>query len=605
MKFAAKYEILETFTRGSVETFAARKVATDEVVLVHIFECQEQQPNQPTVQWIMESFRAIAPAPCARVVETGRYDETSYGYLVTRLPEKPALQAWIQSYEARQQTGDEVVVPPVRAPALPLHETATPEAGPAPAAEAATRVFGTTAPPERPEGITQEFEALRSELESPVADQTPSALHVDHTDAGGISAQFRAMGFETAAKPGDAETPGDFTRRFSMQVEEKAKSTSALSDKTPRPVVPTEERRGPVGMPQRTPARDTRIQQPPASAGAETPSGMLRRIVLPPTDSAITRGPEHSVQSGSTPKPAPTSVSGKAGEPGTGEFTKFFRGPFDGERSTETPDLSGAVAKEEKDTGDFTKVFGRPKDNASGQLPRLPGSPGYKSTTAASDAGSFTKLFESQEVPKKTSGVYESDVPFRDRSEFRSGEFPAAKQQPGPKPGPRPGPISAETPAPMIPLGDRKGVSDPELPFSSRSERDAATRVFSAEREPAPDLSTLPAGPSEYTRVISGGLKKYGLSEEPGAEPQTSAAHAALPSVPPPTPAVPAIPQFPPVGGQPQMPAPPPPVLPAGPAQPPGPVATKAAGAPWTMIIILNILFLLALALVLYFVFRH
>src|SRR5271157_4250667 len=103
MTFAAKYEILEFLTRGSVETFVARKVATDERVLVYIFECPEQPLNRPTVQWILESFRALAPDPPELVAETGRYDATSYGYLVTKLPEKSALQAWIQSYEARQQ----------------------------------------------------------------------------------------------------------------------------------------------------------------------------------------------------------------------------------------------------------------------------------------------------------------------------------------------------------------------------------------------------------------------------------------------------------------------------------------------------------------------
>src|SRR5208282_6575656 len=112
MTFAAKYEILEVVARGTVETFVARKVATDEPVLVHIFECQEQQPNQPTVQWVLESFRIVAPDPCGLVVETGRYEATSYGYLVARLPEKSALQAWIQAYNARQQAETGVVPPP-------------------------------------------------------------------------------------------------------------------------------------------------------------------------------------------------------------------------------------------------------------------------------------------------------------------------------------------------------------------------------------------------------------------------------------------------------------------------------------------------------------
>ena len=72
-----------------------------------------------------------------------------------------------------------------------------------------------------------------------------------------------------------------------------------------------------------------------------------------------------------------------------------------------------------------------------------------------------------------------------------------------------------------------------------------------------------------------------------------------MPTAPPP-------PQFPPASGYPQMPAPAPlpsASLPQGP-----PLATmpaKAAGPPWTMILILNGLFILAVLLVLYFALRH
>jgi hypothetical protein len=601
MKFAAKYEILETITRGSVETFAARKIATDEVVLVHIFECQEQQPNQPTVQWVLESFSAVAPDACGRVVETGRYDETSYGYLVIKLPEKSAMQAWVESYEARQQTGDQVVAQPASVPAAPSPESASPEAAPVPASDAATRVFGTNPPPERPEGITKEFEALRSELKPPAADQTPSGLHVDHADARSISAEFRAIGFEgtAAAKPVEQATPGDFTRQFSAPVEDQPKSTSALSDKPPR-----EKRHSPDRITGRTPAPGSKeLQQPPASSSAETPSAMLRKIVLPPADSASASDPSSQLRSGITPKSAPSTFSGKASEPSTGEFTKFFRSPFDGQQAAETPDLSGAAAREEKDTGDFTKVFGRPKGNSSGQMTALPGP---KRPSTASDPGSFTKLFESAEVPKKTSSACESDLPSRDGSDFGTGGFSPVKSQPTPSPFRGSARTSADAPAPTTPSPDRSDVSG-ELPFSSRSEGEAATRVFSPETERMSGLSTLPDGPSEYTRIISGGLKKPAApAESPGAEPQSSAGHAALTAVPPPMPSLPAAPQFPPVGGQPQMPAPPPvPVFPTAQGPALGTAAPKAAGPPWTMIIILNVLFLLALALVLYFVFRH
>src|SRR5664279_1430312 len=112
MTFASKYEILEPVTSGSVETFVARSLATDERVLVHIFECPEQRPDQPTVQWVLQSFQAIASEPTGLVLATGRYSGTTYAYLVTKLPESAVLDAWVRSYQARRET-------PAAAPASP------------------------------------------------------------------------------------------------------------------------------------------------------------------------------------------------------------------------------------------------------------------------------------------------------------------------------------------------------------------------------------------------------------------------------------------------------------------------------------------------------
>ena len=103
MTFADKYEILEAVGRGRVETFVARKVSTDQRVLVYVFEGREQGPEEPTVQWVLESFRALAPSPPELVVETGRYNGTSYAYLVTKLPDRAALQNWLRSYEAQPE----------------------------------------------------------------------------------------------------------------------------------------------------------------------------------------------------------------------------------------------------------------------------------------------------------------------------------------------------------------------------------------------------------------------------------------------------------------------------------------------------------------------
>jgi hypothetical protein len=67
MKFGEKYELLESLTTGGVETFVANDKVRGERVLVHILECEGQKPNQPTVQWVLEAFRRIAPEPAGTV----------------------------------------------------------------------------------------------------------------------------------------------------------------------------------------------------------------------------------------------------------------------------------------------------------------------------------------------------------------------------------------------------------------------------------------------------------------------------------------------------------------------------------------------------------
>jgi len=586
MTFAAKYEILEAVTRGAVETFVARKVATDERVLVYIFECQEQQPNKPTVQWVLESFRAVAPDPPELVSETGRYDATSYGYLVTKLPEKSKLQAWVQSYEARQQGATGAVVPPANASATGAEESAK-EVADVPASERPTRVLGF----DQPEEITKAFEALRSELKPPsAADSSPTAVHVDRADPGTISAELRKIGLERTAVVQPNAT-GDFTRKFFPGVRDEPGITSAQSGPPPRGELSakgTEDRKR-------------------ADAATDTPSAILRKIVFPPTGSVGSTGLDASVRSGTAPqpKPAPTSAPNKAGTTSTGDFTGFFRGPFDGERPAQTPDLSPTVAREQKDTGDFTRVFGPPKRESAVHVTSSPSTD--RNPSAASGSGSFTSLFESTEVPKKTSSAPESPVPSGERLEANPSGFSTAKEQTSPTPVPRPARMPADFPSPPASSG---ASSEPALPFSSRSEMEGATRAFSAtEREPAPGLSTLQAGPSEYTRIISVGSRKPSASVELPAQPgpqSLPSENVALPSSVPAMPVAPSFPQFP-TGGYPQMPAPSPIASVPAPQVPPrGPAAApKSAGPPWTMILFLNGLFILAVLLVVYFVLRH
>jgi hypothetical protein len=101
MKFGEKYELLESLTTGGVETFVANDKVRGERVLVHILECEAQKPNQPTVQWVLDQFRQIAPEPAGLVLETGRYSGTLYAYLVTKMPDEAALTKWVQMYRSQ------------------------------------------------------------------------------------------------------------------------------------------------------------------------------------------------------------------------------------------------------------------------------------------------------------------------------------------------------------------------------------------------------------------------------------------------------------------------------------------------------------------------
>ena len=111
MKFGEKYELLESLTTGGVETFVANDKVRGERVLVHILEGEAQKPNQPTVQWVLEAFRRIAPEPAALVLETGRYSGTLYAYLVTKMPEQAALANWVRLYQSQGRDTQEIPKP--------------------------------------------------------------------------------------------------------------------------------------------------------------------------------------------------------------------------------------------------------------------------------------------------------------------------------------------------------------------------------------------------------------------------------------------------------------------------------------------------------------
>src|SRR5271169_6153574 len=101
MKFAGKYETLQKVAIGPVETFVARDRASNQKVIVHTFECPEQATSQSTMQGVLSTFSALAPQPLASIIDAGKFDGTSFAYLVTNWPGDEAVGKWVRLYQEK------------------------------------------------------------------------------------------------------------------------------------------------------------------------------------------------------------------------------------------------------------------------------------------------------------------------------------------------------------------------------------------------------------------------------------------------------------------------------------------------------------------------
>ena len=114
MKFSDKFELLESLTTGSIETFAANDKVRGERVLVHIVECAPQKPEQSISEWVLASFRRLAPEPAGPVLETGKYSGALYAYLVTKPTDEAAVNSWVRRYELQSEETKETRVHPLK-----------------------------------------------------------------------------------------------------------------------------------------------------------------------------------------------------------------------------------------------------------------------------------------------------------------------------------------------------------------------------------------------------------------------------------------------------------------------------------------------------------
>lgn len=159
MKFTDKYELLESLTTGTVETFVANDKVRCERVLVHIVESAPQKPGQTTTEWVLDSFRRVAPEPSGPVLETGKYGETKYVYLVTKPADDAAQKSWVRRYEIQGQDTRETTTRP-----MPV------ETSPPPVAEPTV-----TEPTRSPVSVTQLLRDFDSQMKPPAKPKEPIA----------------------------------------------------------------------------------------------------------------------------------------------------------------------------------------------------------------------------------------------------------------------------------------------------------------------------------------------------------------------------------------------------------------------------------------------
>ena len=621
MKFGARYEILRALTRGDVETFAVRDRTTDEKALAHIFECPEPPPDQPTIQWILAAFsRLVSEAP-GIVTGAGRYDVAGFAYVVSRWTTDEEVEEWARNYK----DGTSSAEPSSVADSSDTSSNQKPQARPSFSPESLQAIGDssvekseTQTGAHQPGAFTQQFfGGMAFPGDSVAAESLASAQEREkHSEERPIASSVSGarLGEPLAGTPLRDEpqepalrNPGDFTAQFFREInaplEPPAKTSNSFSAEgevklDPANVAPTPGKPA-VGAGDEDWARDKK-------------PGSFTDQFMRDFGPAIPRAEPYA-----DPAERPAKIE-------TGEFTKLFRAPIVPAEESKSSTFEERPGERKSSTGEFTRMFGRYGPGAAGEagFPSAAGEPEAASTSVGS-----TGLFGEQHVSDRPIG----EDPYRATSasvgRVQDGGATQAfagrrESQEHPEAVPAHEPITG----PVL-------SKEPILDSSHFNAVDGgATVLFHAPAEvPIPGEAEQPAGPSDYTMfmnrdavsaLVSGSAEGPPLS---GATPAAPPAAVSSPALTPPVVAPPAMPSYPapavPVAAPPAIPsyqapvapAVPPPAMPA--VAPPAVAAPsvsapagQASGKPKSylpLIIVLNVLFVLAVLLILYFVLRQ
>jgi hypothetical protein len=637
MKFLNKYELMEPVTGGAVETFVAREIASGERVIVHMFAGSEVLPDKPALQWALQSLRGLAPTPMGSVIEGGRYEQTNHAYLVTKFPADPvALQHWIKFYTLQAQSTQPTLGTPVPLPStvrLKPAQSGSEKTNQQPVGEFTKAFFGSaTADVDSQSSSSSHTPSEREAVPDP-------ADHWSRKPASAFTKEFLS-GFdlgpeinkspEPASLPKERRKPQSFTAEFLMPGGEERKTEQ-------KPVEPGKKDSisSLFDMPT---SLNTKPSQRPAESQKKADDGL--DFSAPAAKSGtgeftqFFRGPFGGQSTAGAPADIPPIPPARPRER-AGEFTQLFG--------------SSAKSVPGKETGALLEPAA---PNQSGNFGELFGTPTTRGPNAGSDvAGRGSSAREGQiswDEPA-TSRPVTTDQSFAGSAADRPGTFrepgaPLGSSAP-PQAGSgestalfaneivwdRPAPPRPTPPDRSIGENPRKAVpaAEPAASAPLSGTKSGATSVFTPPgSRPSAEPLPAPSGPSEYTRIIS-------PPNPPASEPEVKPAAAApaapgfsFPQVaiPPmamphaPTPVMPhaQVPQAPHMQiPQPhiQMPQPVPMHVPMpamqAPQAPPSPQAAPAAGPVpqkfpyWPLIIVMNVLLIVAVALILYFALKH
>ncbi len=324
MKFGEKYELLESLTTGGVETFVANDKVRGERVLVHILECEAQKPNQPTVQWVLDQFRQIAPEPAGLVLETGRYSGTLYAYLVTKMPDEAALANWVHLYRSQgrdTQDSPAPVAKPTAESEFPTAEITPKEPQPQSVPGSVTQLFREFDPQVKPpasnlaSGEPQEPSRPAPNMKSAVpatpdwdaiAPRTSPAKPEPNLSSSpdSFSSAFAPRNFSSeinSPPPPEKPRPGEFTNFFQSPF--RVEGPSNIPATSPLPVEPPRKSVGEFTAMFNSP----RPEEPSAEAGVagnESPGAGFTGWLNNPNIASRTSGTAGSPPSGGLPRPS-------------------------------------------------------------------------------------------------------------------------------------------------------------------------------------------------------------------------------------------------------------------------------------------------------------